>query len=251
MTKLIINADDFGLSKGVNHGIVDCYRYGLCKSTTLMVNMPAARHAANLAKEVPGLQVGLHLNISAGSALTQGNSIQTSEHQFQKLSAWEQPFVEAEVYAEFRAQFQLFIDLMGKRPTHFDSHLLVSDVDPIVRKVALRLAHEEQLPLRNAKVEKIPEVRFLWYKNVGVAYHEQIGLSYLYEAIDEIKKHEFVEVMVHPAYLDSYLMKHSSWNVMRLKDFDDVVSDELKRFLEEQGIEVIDYSQIMDEKYVK
>jgi len=39
MIKLIVNADDFGLSPGVNHGIIDSYLYGIVNSTSMMMNM--------------------------------------------------------------------------------------------------------------------------------------------------------------------------------------------------------------------
>ena len=64
--KLIINADDFGFSQGVNKGIVECHVNGVVTSTTLAVNMPFAPEAAQLAKGLPGLGVGIHLNIVRG-----------------------------------------------------------------------------------------------------------------------------------------------------------------------------------------
>ena len=60
MRRLIVNADDFGLSEGVDHGIVDAFSNGIVTSTSLMVRRPAARHAAELARLHTRLSVGLH-----------------------------------------------------------------------------------------------------------------------------------------------------------------------------------------------
>ena len=49
--KLIVNADDFGLSKGVNLGIIEAHKNGIVTSTTLMVTMNEVEHALNLAKK--------------------------------------------------------------------------------------------------------------------------------------------------------------------------------------------------------
>ena len=68
--KLIVNADDFGLSKGQNYGIVEACRNGVVTSTTMMVNTSATLLAAQLAKREPALAVGLHVNISLGGPLT-------------------------------------------------------------------------------------------------------------------------------------------------------------------------------------
>ncbi|MBN2199432.1 MAG: ChbG/HpnK family deacetylase [Candidatus Aminicenantes bacterium] len=62
MKRLIINADDFGLSHSVNEGVVFAHRSGVLTSATLMVNTPGFEEAVRLAEEHPRLGVGLHLN---------------------------------------------------------------------------------------------------------------------------------------------------------------------------------------------
>ncbi|MHC1697649.1 MAG: hopanoid biosynthesis-associated protein HpnK [Geobacteraceae bacterium] len=69
MTKLIVNADDFGLSGGANRAVIRAYREGILTSTSLMVKGRAFAEAVSLAKENPGLQVGLHLTLLQGQAV--------------------------------------------------------------------------------------------------------------------------------------------------------------------------------------
>ena len=71
--KLIMNADDFGFSRGVNLGILEAFQNGVVSSTSLMVNMPGFNHAVELMKQYPDvLNVGIHLVTSVEYALTKG-----------------------------------------------------------------------------------------------------------------------------------------------------------------------------------
>ena len=92
---LIVTADDFGLSHGVNRGIVEAHREGILTSTSLMVHRPAAEQAAALARESPALSVGLHLELDPAAA---------------------------DVPTELDRQLGRFTDLVGAPPTHVDSH---------------------------------------------------------------------------------------------------------------------------------
>ncbi len=67
MKQIIINADDFGLGKGINRGIIRAYKEGVLSSASLMVNMPGFEDAASLIRENPGLGIGLHLNFFRGT----------------------------------------------------------------------------------------------------------------------------------------------------------------------------------------
>src|SRR6478735_5703188 len=60
---LIVNADDFGQSPGVNQGIIQAHREGIVTSASLMVRWPAARPAAKLARDHPDLSLGLHIDL--------------------------------------------------------------------------------------------------------------------------------------------------------------------------------------------
>ncbi len=73
--RLIINADDFGLCESVNKGIVEAHTKGVLTSTTIMANMPAAEQAVELAKNLPTLGVGVHLNLTNGKPLCQDNTV--------------------------------------------------------------------------------------------------------------------------------------------------------------------------------
>lgn len=127
--RLIVNADDFGFSKGVTDGIVTAHLEGVVTSTSMMANMPASEYAAEVHQKVPSLAVGAHLVLSQGrpilppervpSLVTSDGCFYSYAEVISRLSRWK--FAAAEIEAEFRAQLQ-WLRAHGVQPTHADSH---------------------------------------------------------------------------------------------------------------------------------
>jgi predicted glycoside hydrolase/deacetylase ChbG (UPF0249 family) len=102
--RVIFNADDFGASAGINRGIVRCHQAGVVTSTSLMVTGRAAREAVALCHDNPALSVGLHWDVWGEDE---------REFDLRDLSA---------VRRELLRQLDLFQELVGRAPTHVDSH---------------------------------------------------------------------------------------------------------------------------------
>jgi predicted glycoside hydrolase/deacetylase ChbG (UPF0249 family) len=136
---LIVNADDFGLSPGVNAGVIEAHERGIVTSASLMVRMPAAEDAAAYAQNDDRLSLGLHVDLGEWS-LQNGEWVPI----YEVVPLEDHDAVEAEV----RGQVESFRRLAGKDPTHLDSHQHVHDDDmpaTVVRQVAAELG----VPLRN------------------------------------------------------------------------------------------------------
>lgn len=143
-TRLIVNADDFGLSHGITDGIILAHRYGFLTSTSLMSNMPAAEYALDRAAKFPRLGVGIHLNLCAGrpilppeevpSLIGANGCFHLADVMIRRL--WAGRARGREIFAEFRAQIRWMKD-RGTVPTHADSHhhmhLYPAAVLPFVR----------------------------------------------------------------------------------------------------------------------
>ncbi len=127
--KLIVNADDFGLSKAVTDATIDCHINGIITSATLMSNMPSAEYAASRAKAFPELSIGLHLNLTEGKPLTDTGKVDNlidSKGNFLAASKQRKNLIfnekaKEQVYRELEAQLLRALDL-GVHITHFDSH---------------------------------------------------------------------------------------------------------------------------------
>ncbi len=113
---LIVNADDLGLTPEVNTGVFEAHERGIVSSASLMVDRPAAPAAAKELAAHPDLAVGLHLEPG-----------------------------------DCRAQLERFRELVGRDPTHLDSHKHIHETAP-VRAVAEALVAELGVPLRNRAI---------------------------------------------------------------------------------------------------
>ncbi len=145
--RLIVNADDFGMSRGIADGIILAHRYGFVTSTSLMVNMPAAEYAVSRLAAMPRLSVGAHLNITAGRPILPTEKVPTlvdASGRFHGAAAmsrklWQWRAAGNEIEAEFRAQIQWMKD-RGLRPTHADSHqhmhIYPAAIGPFIRSLA-------------------------------------------------------------------------------------------------------------------
>lgn len=243
MTKMIINADDFGYSRGVNYGILDAYLKGVLTSTTLMVNQGGAAHGAEISKRYPELKVGLHLNISLGEPLTNARTLTGADGRFIKPDvalAADHRYDADEVYRELEAQYDAYVKLMGSQPTHLDSHLFSTDKLPVMAEAAIGLAKKYGIPLRNHDIPGKPHVEFITFRT----FHESPGLEYLEHNFAAICSHEYVEIMSHPAYLDTEVLTKSSYNVQRCGELDILCSQRLKDLMKEYGVELISYADI-------
>jgi predicted glycoside hydrolase/deacetylase ChbG (UPF0249 family) len=137
--RLIVNADDFGLSDGVNRGIAAAHEHGIVTSASLMVRGPAAATAAAYARDHPSLSVGLHVDL--------GEWRYTGE--VWVLAYEVVPLVDpAAVAAEVGAQVSRFVDLLGRAPKHLDSHQHVHREEP-TRSVVTAHARELDVPVRH------------------------------------------------------------------------------------------------------
>lgn len=141
---LIVNADDFGLSRGVNEGIIQAHTHGIVTSATLMVRQNGAEDAATQSRAHPNLSVGLHLDL--GEWIYRDDEWQVL---YQHADASDGVAVAAEIIA----QLQLFRDLMGREPTHLDSHQHVHQSEPVRAQMEV-LASALQISLRHFSFAK-------------------------------------------------------------------------------------------------
>ena len=153
MKRLIVNADDFGLSPEVNAGIMRAYRDGILRSASLMVAEPSATAAAQLARENPGLDVGLHAVVCRGRSVLDpsrlGAAVQASgEFIDSPVGAGMRYFFDRSLRAamtdELRAQVERHLELVGYL-NHIDGHLNFH-VHPLFADILVDLAVEYKVP---------------------------------------------------------------------------------------------------------
>jgi predicted glycoside hydrolase/deacetylase ChbG (UPF0249 family) len=231
---LIVNADDFGQSPGVNRGIIEAHEHGIVTSASLMTRWMAAGEAALYATEHPKLSVGLHLDL--------GEWIYRSENWvplYSVVSLEDKTAVEREVYH----QVDLFRRLVGKEPAHINSHQHVHMREPL-RSVALHLSESLGVPLRNLCPEVHYSMNFYGQDDEGKPLHAQIGLDRLIEILSTLP--EGLSVLVcHPGYADD-LKTMYQWE--RTEELRVLCDSRLRAAIKDIGIELCSFD---DWKHLK
>jgi chitin disaccharide deacetylase len=162
MKRLILNADDFGLTRGVNEGIIRAHTEGILTSATLMANGPAFDHAVTLAKQNPGLGVGCHLVLAGGTAVAPRDAVPSLVDSNGRLPESVARFVARVSFGNVRAS-EIEIELRGQiekirragiEPTHLDTHKH-THVHPVVMNAVGRIAREMGIQYVRNPVENL------------------------------------------------------------------------------------------------
>ena len=185
---LIVNADDFGQSRGINEGVIRAHECGIVTSASLMVRWPAAEQAAAYARAHPELSVGLHFD------LAEWNYRDGEWHAlYERVRADDAAAVEAELDEQLR----LFRRLTGREPTHLDSHQHVHRDDP-VRTLVLERARRLGIPVRDLDERVRYSGAFYGQLQNGEAYQAAVSVSALIAVIDALAP-GVTELGCHPA----------------------------------------------------
>jgi len=210
---LIINGDDFGLSPGVNDGIIEAHTRGVLTSTSLMVTAPAAEQAAKLATNHPDLSVGLHFVDDSPSV--------------------DDPHYAAE---QFNAQLERFRELTGRDPTHVDAHHHVHARGARITTFA-RLVEPLGVPLRLAG-----QVRYIggFYAHTrpGVSHVKYVSPEYLVHVIANEAFEGFNELGCHPALRADF---ESSYFYEREVELATLTEPGLREELEHLGVQLASF----------
>jgi hopanoid biosynthesis associated protein HpnK len=162
LKRLIVNADDFGLSLEVNAGITRAHRDGILRSASLMVAEPAARAAAELARDNPELDVGLHAVVCRGRSMLDGSRLgaavgASGEFIDSPVAAGMRYFFDRSMRAamtdELRAQVERHLELVGYL-NHIDGHLNFH-VHPLFADILVNLAVEYKVPCIRLPRERV------------------------------------------------------------------------------------------------
>ena len=279
--KIIINADDFGLCDGVNRGVVWAHTQGILTSATIMANMPAATQAVELAKQLPTLGVGVHLNLFEGKPLSKDRCIDcllNTDGEFAyspsclSLLSLVKRKIRNAIAAELAAQIQWVID-NGIKPTHLDSHKHIHSfpaIFPIVcelaqnfRIAAIRWPFEPKqvsrkpwpLPAKKGKkraaivrtmaiINQKQNPAFLKTQAVsGIAHTGKIDVDFLKAAVMQDFA-ETLEIITHPGFIDGLDKIKTRLIHERKMELDAFCDKKTKQYFKEAAVKLVHYGQL-------
>jgi hypothetical protein len=198
---LIVNADDLGLASAVNAGIFMAHEEGIVTSASLMVDRPAAPAAAEALARHPDFAVGLHLEPG-----------------------------------DCRTQLGRFRELVGREPTHLDSHKHVHEAEPM-KATAEALAAELGVPLRNRAVRY--EGSF-YGRPGGEPTPEAISSEHLLELIGSLPP-GWTEIGCHPA---AGPVPSSSYDAERQVELRMLIDPRVKNLLNVSDVRLCSFAQV-------
>jgi predicted glycoside hydrolase/deacetylase ChbG (UPF0249 family) len=217
---LIVNADDFGASSGINRGILECHSRGVLTSTSLMVTGRAVHEAVAMSRDHPALALGLHWDVWGEDE---------REFDTHNLQA---------VRDEFRRQVDAFHRLLGRMPTHVDSHRHAHREDhlvPLFRELMLPLG----VPLRDdGRVRFVGGFYAQW--EWLVTNLEYVSVPFLQQMLREEVAEGWTEFSCHPGYgspdFSSVYLAEREAEVRTLTD------PRIRQTIAELGIRLVNYA---------
>ena len=206
--RLIVNADDFGLTPGVSAGILGAARHGIVTSTTMLATADIGDEWLARLRD-SGLGVGLHVNFTLGQPLTRGRSLVDGEGRFVRDArrAAARAAI-GDVEREIGAQIERFRRLLGRAPTHLDTHHHVGLLSP-VREAVLAVACRLRVPVRSQNPEARARARTAGLRTPDHFFGESGPGAYwsLARTLEHLRKLPagVSEFMSHPGWCDPAL----------------------------------------------
>ncbi len=273
-TRLIVNADDYGRTPGVSRGIREAHRRGIVSSTTAMMNMAGVEEALRRAQhDCPDLGLGVHLVLTVGSPLRPAAQVPTlvgADAAFRRppqlalaLSALDA----SEVAAEWRAQVERFVAIVGRAPDHLDSHHHVSYWSPLLFRAMLGLAREYRCAIRLPTGEDaqradaglsgvsvqplavwsgplLQEFRPRCPDRLDTSFFGPSATrEHLLDLLGQLIEGT-TELMCHPGHADALLLAGSGYSREREFELAVLTSSEVLRSVRERGIELIGFGRL-------
>ena len=215
---VIFNADDFGASTGVNRGIVDCHVGGVLTSTSMMVTGSAVEEAVELSREHPDLAIGLHWDVYG-----------EDERDFDMSD-------ERAIRDEFARQLDAFHELMGRGPTHVDSH---RHAHREAFEVFRELVEPLGVPLRgDGTVNWVGGFYAQW--EWGVTELEHVSVAALQRMLREEAADGWTEFSCHPGYRSPDY--RAMYLVEREEEVRTLTDPRVRQTVDELGLELASFA---------
>jgi predicted glycoside hydrolase/deacetylase ChbG (UPF0249 family) len=227
--KLIVNADDFGQSPGINKGIIKAYESGILTSASLMVRYS---HAVAAWEYAEGTDLGVGLHVDLGEWKYNGHSW---EAVYEVVSTDNANAVKREV----NRQLEMFFKIAGKKPTHLDSHQHVHK-NKLLLPLFIEIARELDVTLRSYSGYVKYCGHFYGQSSDGFPVHDAIGIKNLRSILTSLED-GITEVACHPA---ADIDIETMYGEERKIEVESLCDESIKESISESGIELCSFAGI-------
>lgn len=273
MKLLLVQSDDYGITRAVSDGILRGIQEGIIRNTGLFVNMTASKDAADRIKDVD-VCLGIDINYVAGKPVTDPKKIPrlvnengcffTSKeilkknvligmdgiiYQFEK-----DPYPYEEILLETENQVKRFYELTGKLPEYLHPHSICTpNTERAAEEVAdkYHIFHSTKM-MNDSAYKCLPGAIAL---TKGASLEEQlrqdVEQEFLTISLPELKEGETGYYIFHCGYVDADLMEATSLNLKRMLDLKAALSERVKTYIKKNEIELITYRDLTSKGDIK
>lgn len=236
MKRLVIVADDFGLSSGVNKGIIESIKNGVVTEPSLMVWSLGTKEAIDTIKKIGYGQLGIHITLN--------NFIETGK--YLHLADYEDLLnntSEKDLREMVLAELEEFERSVGKKPTHITSHQHVH-THPKLKACIAEYGGNNGIPVRKVNSSEMGKVKATDYIFSHIKGSYQEAFDGFLNDLATVEEDKTVEIFLHPGYVDEIMSKYSSLTNDRERDLKLVTDVEFKIRIEKLGFQICNYSNI-------
>ena len=280
MCKLIVHADDFGLSEKINEGIIQAHIHGILTSTSIMANGRAFEHAVELCQSTPTLDVGIHLTLVGEQPLLNPGQIPSLVDNTGKFDHHATEFTKRyllgkiylpEVRRELEAQIEKVLSF-GLSISHLDSHQHLH-ILPQILNITVDLAKKYNIrairfPCENLYVDMLRAqvspsrilqslvLKFLCFRgrnaNIwrtdhfsGFLFGGNLNKQNLQKIIECLPRHGTCELMCHPG-LDDPNTRYNHWGYRWSDELNALIDPDISNLIDHKGIHLTSYRLLID-----
>ena len=260
--KLIAQSDDYGITPACALGALEAIRHGMIRNTGLFANMPWAKECVNeITPFLDQIAFGIDLNASTGPSLLghdgvpalthedgmfygsrENRAMDNDENGHDHLSS-----VADQLEAEFDAQIQMYIKLVGHKPDYIHNHAYGTAT---TMAVSQKLAAKYHCIWTDSltKRDKVANAGMGWYQFDGGPEKQlkEDMISYLVEDKGSMLSSgkEYGYLVCHCGYADARIFALSSFNTCRVKDLEAVTSPEVLKWMKDNNIELVTFRDL-------
>lgn len=261
--KLLVQSDDYAITRAVSQGCIYGIKNGLIRNTGLFANMPWTEECVEWIKPyLNEIAFGIDLNASTGSSILGHDKVPSLTHADGSfLTSKENRSLDTdgnghdhlascrdELYNEFKAQIEKYIELVGHKPDYIHNHAYGTKT---TIEITEQLAKEYGVQLSSSIMER-DEVKFAgmgWYVRGGgpEAQLTEDPISYVLEDKGNILNSEYAYLITHSGYCDVELFNLSSYNTCRVKDLECLTDERVISWIKDNNIELINFNDLPKE----
>ncbi len=266
MKKLIVNADDFGLTRSITDGIIKGASNGIVRSVSFIVNTDAFEYSVMQAKRFPGLDIGIHITwVGEDGPVAENVESLVSDKNFYQNWKWVvvnrllKRIKLSDAEREARAQIEKLL-IAGIQPSHIDSHQHLHLL-PGFSEIILGLAEEYNIPFIRCPETNGKRFFYINYlskrlrkvlkrKNfpeqpasLGFEWRGRFSLSALAKIVNSLYS-DVSELIIHPGFEDEHLHNKYRWGYNWERELDCILSEEAKKILNKNNVKLTSFKEL-------